>query len=68
LRTVFLIYIVVIIGAYTASLAAQRLADSEPSAASSLDSIEELVKEGDEVSYGIIDNGSTEAYFRVRSD
>lgn len=64
LRTVFLVYIVVIIGAYTASLAAQRLADSEPSAASALDSIDELVNEGDEIAYGIIDNGSTEAYLR----
>jgi len=65
IRTVFLVFVVVIIGAYTASLAAQRMADSEPHAASSIDSIEELVKEGDEVSYGILANGSTEAYFKA---
>jgi len=65
-RFVFFVFMLVIIGAYTASLAAQRIADSEPHAASGIDNVEDLVKE-DELSYGIIDGGSTEAYFQVKS-
>lgn len=65
IRSVFLIFVLVIVGAYTASLAAQRMADSEPHAASSIDNIEDLVKESDDMSYGIIANGSTAAYFKA---
>lgn len=62
-RFVYLVFIILVICAYTASFAVQREADSQ-SEVFGIDSIEELVTE-DDMKFGIIDGGSTEAYLKV---
>lgn len=54
-----------ILAAYAASFAAQRIADSGDFQTADVDSVEELVKSSDDIVYGVIEGGSTEQYFRV---
>ncbi|CAL8086493.1 unnamed protein product [Orchesella dallaii] len=62
-RVIFWTFIFIILAAYAASFAAQRIADSEEFFTSEIDSVEDLVKASDEIHYGVIDGGSTEQYF-----
>lgn len=66
MRFVYFVFMLIVIGAYIASFSVQREADSQPDV-SGVDSIEELVTE-DDIKYGIIASGSTEAFFKVIKD
>jgi len=67
IRVIFWAFIFIIVAAYAASFAAQRIADSGEHITAEIDSAAELVKASDEIRYGAIEGGSTEEYFR-RSD
>jgi hypothetical protein len=67
IRVIFWAFIFVILAAYAASFAAQRIADSDEHITAEIDSVEDLVKATDEIHYGVIEGGSTEQYFQ-RSD
>jgi len=66
-RLIFWAFVFIILAAYAASFAAQRIADSDEYVTSEIDNVEDLVKASDEIHYGVIDGGSTEQYF-MRSD
>lgn len=59
-----MVFMIIVVGAYTASFAAQRNADSMSDISSTIDSVKDLVEES-EMQSGIIRGGSTEAYLQV---
>lgn len=65
IRAIFWVFLFIIISAYAASFAAQRIADSGEHITAEIDSVEDLVKASDEIHFGVIRGGSTEQYFKV---
>jgi len=62
---IFWAFVFIIVAAYAASFAAQRIADSEEHVTAEIDGVEDLVKASDDIHYGVIEGGSTEHYFLV---
>jgi hypothetical protein len=60
-----MVFMIITVGAYTASFAAQRYADSRPDISTNINSIKDVVGES-EIQAGIIRGGSTQAYLEVK--
>lgn len=67
IRAIFWVFLFIILAAYAASFAAQRIADSGEHVTADIDSVEDLVRASDEIHYGTIRGGTTQQYFLVSS-
>ncbi len=65
IRAIFWVFLFIILAAYAASFAAQRIADSGEHVTADIDSVEDLVRASDEIHYGVIGGGTTQQYFLV---